>query len=195
MSNPCDITGDPFVDLTVPMFWLPAKTYPEDVSEDPQSSTAKNNEALESFHLQAWNEKARVLELSQNIRSGDDKWFSDVLDQCRLGQLSEQNYNFLHGLPANDDITFWYAKKEDPYFPDQHKETSCSIAARCQDCVTEIGRRNRLLRADTNPTEVAQKLADPRWLNCVFITPSTRFTSSSSSSSSSSSCFGRTFKI
>ena len=49
MSNPCDITGDPFVDLTVPMFWLPARTYPEDVSENPQSSTAKNNEALETF--------------------------------------------------------------------------------------------------------------------------------------------------
>ena len=58
-----------------------------------------------------------------------------------------------------------------PTFQTNTKQTSCSISARCQDCVTEIGRRNRLLRADSNPTAAAQKLADPRWQNCVYITP------------------------
>ena len=94
-----------------------------------------------------------------------------MLDERRLGRLSEQNYNFLHGLPTNEDIVFWYAKKDDVHFPEQHKKRSCSISARCEDCNKEIARRNRFLRTDTDPMTAAQKLADPAFKKCVLITP------------------------
>eukprot|EP00973_Karenia_brevis_P007756 1053164-Karenia_brevis.AAC.1 len=67
---------------------------------------------MEPYHLQPWKGAERVLELDTNIRSGEDKGFSEVLDECRKGQLSDSNYNFLHGLPASEDIVFWYEKKE-----------------------------------------------------------------------------------
>ena len=49
----------------------------------------------------------RVLELSRKIRSGADEWFSDVLNECRLGTLSGDNSNFLRGLPAIMPVGFW----------------------------------------------------------------------------------------
>ena len=50
--------------------------------------------------LQAWEgTEARVLQLRVNKRSGEDIWFSSVLDQCRAGNLSNDNFCFLHGFP------------------------------------------------------------------------------------------------
>ena len=62
--------------------------------------------------LQPWNQKddstARLLHLDVNIRSGADKWFSEVLNQCRAGCLTMDNYNFLHGYPTKKRIEYWY---------------------------------------------------------------------------------------
>ena len=66
----CIGLGD--VDRTMAMFWH--KSLEGDSS---------------NFHLQAWHTGSRVWELSENLRSGDDAWFSDVLDQCRQGHLLE----------------------------------------------------------------------------------------------------------
>ena len=89
MSNPTKNHGNPYVDYTMAMFWSHDESRREDV------------------HLQAWAGNQRVWELSENLRSGDDVWFSEVLDECRQGQLREDNYNFLHGLPTTAKITFW----------------------------------------------------------------------------------------
>ena len=35
----------------------------------------------------------------KNIRSGQDKRFSEFLEKCRERELTQFNYNFLHGLP------------------------------------------------------------------------------------------------
>eukprot|EP00973_Karenia_brevis_P063456 8818735-Karenia_brevis.AAC.1 len=37
-----------------------------------------------------------LTELQVNKRSGDDKWLSIVVDECRNGDLHWDNYNFLH---------------------------------------------------------------------------------------------------
>ena len=58
--------------------------------------------------LQTWSGSERVLELTTNIRSGADVWFSHVLEACRAGALEEDDYNFLHGYPTTTPITFWY---------------------------------------------------------------------------------------
>ena len=65
------------------MFWNSDKDY-------------GRREVVSINRLQPWSSDCRVLELSQNIRSGADEWFPSVLDECRLGALSEANYNFLH---------------------------------------------------------------------------------------------------
>ena len=53
-----------------------------------------------SFMLQEWDAGKRVLELSTNIRSGNDTWWNEVLDQCREGNLSQDNYDWMHGYPC-----------------------------------------------------------------------------------------------
>ena len=58
MSNPTKTTGNPLVDWSMNMFWHQAP-----------------NEHEQSDHLQVWQGKSRVWELSQNIRSGADTWF------------------------------------------------------------------------------------------------------------------------
>ena len=30
----------------------------------------------------------------------EDPWYADVLNECRMGQFSEDSYNFLHGFPT-----------------------------------------------------------------------------------------------
>ena len=151
MSNPWDCTGDPYVDLMMSMFWLRGKDEEED------------------HHLQTWQDKERVLELNTNIRSGDDEWYSEVLDQCRQGQLSEANYNFLHGLPTREKITFWYEYKDERVKP--HDLNPCSLDNLCEACIREKQRRNRILNFETDADGAAHKLAEPKFKNCVLITP------------------------
>ena len=79
MSNPYDqrTTEQATIRLSMNTFWSPG--------------------TLESsWELQPWSrkEKTCVVELSVNKRSGEDIWFSDVLDECRAGQLSEDTYIF-----------------------------------------------------------------------------------------------------
>ena len=91
-----------------------------------------------------------------------------MLDECRRGELSQANYNFLHGLPTRAQITFWYAQKDNVKF--EHPE-SCDGELRCVDCKIERERRNRLLNFDQDCLGAARKLADPRFSNCVLVTP------------------------
>eukprot|EP00973_Karenia_brevis_P031679 4370963-Karenia_brevis.AAC.1 len=50
---------------------------------------------------QSWvDPKSRVFCLEQNLRSGENVCFNAFLEQARSGMLSEDNYNFIHGLPA-----------------------------------------------------------------------------------------------
>ena len=84
MSNPLKHTGCSSVDRTLYMFWY----------------APKQDEECDNFHIQPWHGKCRIWELSQNIRSGADEWLSTVLDECRAGALTENNYNLLHGLPT-----------------------------------------------------------------------------------------------
>ena len=90
MSNPFENNGDPYVEECLPIFWQDRAD-----SVDKTSLTSR-------FHLQHWSPGKRVLELNTNIRSGEDAWYSQVLDECRMGCLSEANYNFLHGLPTKE---------------------------------------------------------------------------------------------
>ena len=181
MSNPCETTGDPHVDLTLSIFWLACKTSSTDASELPETNTAHEDATLNSLHLQPWQGNERVLELNQKIRSGEDVWFSNVLDECRVGKLSDANYNFLHGLPTKQPIDFWFHRRKEAN--KWHEKEICSTQHRCLHCETERQRRNILLMWEGDATIAAKKLADPKFKNCVYITPFNKVTPSSSTTS------------
>ena len=87
---------------------------------NPYSEVAKNNESVGNimkriWHcydeiedpnaLQLWNEdccrvSCRVMDFTINQRSGGDMWYSDLLASCREGNMTEDDYRFLHGLPT-----------------------------------------------------------------------------------------------
>ena len=151
MSNPTRIPGSAIVDRTMAMFWQ---------REGPRR---------DNLHLQEWTGKHRVWELSENLRSGEDVWFSEVLDQCRVGQLSEENYNFLHGLPTRAAVTFWYHRREEE--TSWHECMKCTPTRPCEHCRTETIRRNRWLNMHDDPSGAATKLAAPKFRNCILVTP------------------------
>ena len=59
-----------------------------------------------SWSLQRWSEacgpsaEGRVMDLQVNHRSGGDAWFSDLLDSCCEGNMDDEDWRFLHGLPT-----------------------------------------------------------------------------------------------
>ena len=115
MSNPFEKAEDSRGNVIVSMVW----------------STSPGDE-MKNHHLQPWQGDSRVLELNTNIRSGADEWFSEVLDECRRGALSEVNYRFLHGLKTNAPIRFWYAFKDATVKP--HDRQPCDMQHRCDAC-------------------------------------------------------------
>ena len=117
---------------------------------------AKNREAIclrcLAFVLQRWGNNERVLQLSTNIRSGEDAWWNEVLEQCRLGALSDDNYNWMHGFPAKTSISaaqhpFWYEFRKASEPPC----TNLACGNACEACRNELARRNLLFAADRLP--------------------------------------------
>ena len=56
-------------------------------------------EMLDMFWGDGVNTINYFVELKQQMRL-EDTWYSAYLDECRLGDLSDENYNFLCGLPT-----------------------------------------------------------------------------------------------
>ena len=151
--------------------------------------SAKGNHIMRMFwrpsderdsSLLPWQENKRILHLSQNERSGNDQWFSNVLNACRNENLSEDDYNFLRGYPTEATINWWYAHRANTLW--SHTETcryspyrildhwnECP-AFECQDCWQERKRRARVLHLETHASQAREQLADPRFAESVLIT-------------------------
>lgn len=51
--------------------------------------------------LQKWSINThRVLHLDVSKRSSADNWFTEFLNESRMGQLQDDQYNFMHGFPT-----------------------------------------------------------------------------------------------
>ena len=92
------------------------------------------------------------------------------LTNADKGQLHEDNYNFLHGLPTTAKITFWYHRRKDGSSA-WHDKAACSLAKPCRDCLTEKARRNCWLNMEGNRMAAAEMLAAPRFQGCILVTP------------------------
>ena len=133
-SNPEKCDGDPNVDRTINMF--SAKSLESDTS---------------NMYLQPWRGESRVWELSQNIRSGEDEWFSEVLEQCRQGELSQANYNFLHGVQEHAPVNFCFHRRKDGRR--WHKNQACSKLQSGDDCKKGSRTSKPILRLERRSEE------------------------------------------
>ena len=132
----------------------------------------------------------RILHLEKNERSGADVWFSNLLNACREGNLSEDDYNFLHGFPTKKSIDFWYEHRlQHDDWARQHAAMNCSyspyritdywecwpesmqLSFECSHCWRERKRRARALLLDTHSSIAQQRMADPAFAEAVLITP------------------------
>ena len=67
-------------------------------AERPRHATSEYGLSLFwSFNMREAVQGVTVLTLQERCK---DKWYSDLLDECRELKLSENNYNFLHGFPT-----------------------------------------------------------------------------------------------
>jgi len=175
MSNPYDqrTSEQATIRLSMNTFWCPGTL-------------------TSSWELQPWsrNDKSCVVELAVNKRSGEDIWFSDVLDECRAGDLSEDNYNFLHGYPTSvGSIRFWYhRRKESPPWHCTCEQKSYQMdfanfgtavastagAFECQDCQQERFRRKRVLNMQAATLWEEKQLNELKFQSCILITPFNR---------------------
>ena len=134
----------------------------------------------EGISLLPWEDKRRILHLARNERSGNDEWFSQLLNACRNGNLSEDDYNYLHGYPTEATITFWYAHRSNTNW--KHSEL-CRYSRyhvldhwnecpsfECIHCWQERKRRARVLHLGTHASHAREQLADPRFAESVLIT-------------------------
>ena len=108
----------------------------------------------DSFAIQEWKPGVRVMELPKNIRSGHDLLWNDVLEEYRVGRLSEHNFCYLHGFPTTSiwsaPIKFWYECRDQPgspcTCPTDTANTSQSSQKQvdvCKACLDEKHRRCR----------------------------------------------------
>ena len=139
------------------------------------------------YSLQPWQQDERMLHLDVNERSGADTWFSNVLDACRQGQLSEDDYNFLHGYPTEGRIEFWYHRRH--VNRGAHEEPRCYYVPyhihqywdrypsekmphfECLHCWTERRRRARVLHVETYPERAKGMLTHESFARAILITP------------------------
>ena len=132
--------------------------------------------------LGSWQDGKRILHLSRNERSGADAWFAQVLNTCREGNLSEDDYNFLHGFPTEAGICFWYAQRKNELW--SHDEQHCHYRPypiltqwnarqannECEHCWLERKRRARVLHLQSHAAQARERLADPHFAESVLIT-------------------------
>jgi len=174
-------------------FWQLSPTGQIAIMSDPYAlkvqGSAKANDIMRMFwrpkhesSLRAWPDGKRVLHLTRNERSGADTWFSELLNSCREGSLTETDYNFLHGYPTESKVDSWYVRRRDHTW--RHREELCKYekyhildhwkewpgAYECEDCWRERKRRARALHLDSHQAHAQERLADPHFAECVLIT-------------------------
>ena len=182
-------------------FWQLPPTGQIAIMSNPYSKAvlecAKANSVMSMFWvgnhreaLQFWQPNERVLHLDVNKRSGKDAWFSELLDDCRLGVMKDDDFSFLHGYPTlcrtnkgcthTDCDAFEFRMKR--CIQDKSKSWQAHWRElknlECPDCQKERKRRTRVLHCDAledlpvgMPKETAElTLQSERYSDSVYIT-------------------------
>ena len=159
---------------------------------NPYSDTVLENESVQNIMSRIWycadeaenpnavqlwsevleNTSCRVLDFQVNQRSGGDAWFADVLSSCREGNMNDEDYRFLHGLPTLH-CGSWRSSKdhsscgqpECALFQDRTRKMRSKSATEwfaemrasknkyeCKQCTHERKRRHRVLWGESLAT-------------------------------------------
>ena len=165
-------------------FWQPRPTGQISLMSSPFAQKAMENAKARqimnmfwdpgvSFSVQEWSNKSRMMHLDVNERSGQDVWFSEILDHCREGALTEDDYNFLHGYPTKKPVEFWYHLRGvnegrhslplcqyTPYSIQNHWQ-QWPEHLECKHCQKERKRRARVLFWHTRSAQTHERLMEP----------------------------------
>ena len=146
----------------------------------PRPPTKTTEEVLEAFWTAGDNSLNFFVELTQQQRT-TDLWYHQLLNECRIGALRDENYNFLMGLPTThhgcwlpppyeEDMrckkerckTIHVAWKD---FASQGADwtTMQTLAPECTICKNERARRNRMV------TEHAEKVSQAPFLHAPYV--------------------------
>ena len=106
----------------------------------------------------------------------DDEWYAVLLNECRAGALSEENYAFLHGLPTANPGS-WHPDCASPRCGSARCATLAvewaaqpfstwaeQVAQECAVCGAERSRRNRLL-SPQDPEAQQDKFVDAPYIH------------------------------
>jgi hypothetical protein len=114
---------------------------------------------------------AGITELTQPMRC-KDAWYNEVLEECRMGELSDNNYNFLHGLPTTVPGSYRAGRPQCGNAPCERTMqlmsrmplTREAIGAlnlgECQTCRHERQSRRRVARGPEDPRFREKKFVD-----------------------------------
>jgi len=142
--------------------------------------------------LQPWDgSPSRVMDLRTNKRSGGDQWFSDMLDSCRKGRLSANNYCFIHGYPTNV-CGSWLEETQMSICGEEtcklfagrthellHKDPRAwrerwqeALKLECRACNQERARRKRIIdfKEDDSLNEATSAFQQPGFAESIYIT-------------------------
>ena len=132
--------------------------------------------ALQLFWRGSENSVRHFWELTELMRC-DDQWYNSFLRQCRVGDLSMEDYCFFHGLPTltspcagncncnmdvmDDEILGRYRKAWKNIFLNGCSNMTAfkkNAQGECQDCHTERIKRHRVMKpSDAVPPELHKK--------------------------------------
>ena len=113
----------------------------------------------------------RVWDFQESLRC-TDKWFNEVLKQCRNGQLTDDSHSFLHGFPTKhpallgtkactctgkvDNNGFYVPWAEQ--FLKHGASGQDLLAMECKACQLERSRRRRVIRYEE---DMRQQIGKP----------------------------------
>ena len=115
-----------------------------------------------------------------------DPWYNSLLMQCRNGDLSNEAYAFLHGLPTQHCGSWWKECMDDGSVKVHTCRNGCDLSAiwhemakkgsgwaamqalECETCCIERDRRNRIVAPDD------QRIHVPPFLHAPYTRTTTR---------------------
>ena len=176
---------------------------------NPYSDTALQNESVQNimsriWHcadeagnpnaIQLWREvsekkTSRVLDFQINQRSGSDAWFADLLTSCREGNMNDEDYFFLHGLPTlhcgswltsqqhsscgNPDCALIQEKTKNLRSKSAAKWYAEMLVSKnkyeCTHCIQERKRRHRVLWGESLATRKSMQEYNKNFKEALYI--------------------------
>ena len=164
-------------------FWQIPPIRQTSLASNPAVQIGQCADALRIFWSAGPNVVRRLWEFSVPMRCVD-AWYNEVLQECRRGALSHENYAYLHGLPTltspgiactcnadivDDKVLGRMRRAWQQYFVEGGGDMAAyqaGTAAECVECRTERHQRQRVL---ADPTQIPDEFRNAPFDDAVAI--------------------------